>query len=214
MLEELSRTVASWRTEIEGELGRTRQDIERVGRGVYLLSQSQKGLSEEIGALPAAWRRFVDEAETRAAGDDPRAQVLAGLMPLKDAFLAARDQGLWQDAAWRSTFTALDVRLDQTLAGLGAKALAQPGMRFDGRAHHATLGSQHETPAGTLLAVLRQGYLLDGKVVRLAEVHVSLGPAAADAALPPDAGSPAATVAAAPELDRDDDAYGDRQEEA
>jgi hypothetical protein len=195
---------------------------------VYLLSQSQKGLSEEIGALPAAWRRFVDEAETRAAGDDPRAQVLAGLMPLKDAFLAARDQRLWQDAAWRSTFTALEARLDQTLAGLGAKPLAQPGMRFDGRAHHAALGSHHETPAGTLLAVLRQGYLLDGKVVRLAEVHVSLGPAAADAAPPPDAGGAAAIVAAAPEpgraaseadgrggqVDRDDDAHGDQQEEA
>jgi hypothetical protein len=227
-LEELSRTVASWRTEIESELGRTRQEVERVGRSVYLLSQSQKGLSEEIGALPAAWRRFVDEAETRAARDDPRAQVLAGLMPLKDAFLAAREQGLWQDAAWRSTFTALEARLDQTLAGLGAKPLAQPGMRFDGRAHHAALGSHHETPAGTLLAVLRQGYLLDGKVVRLAEVHASLGPAAADAAPPPDAGGAAAIVAAAPEpgraateadgrggqIDRDGDAHEDQQEEA
>jgi hypothetical protein len=195
---------------------------------VYLLSQSQKGLSEEIGALPAAWRRFVDEAAARAAPDDPRAQVLAGLMPLKDAFLAAREQGLWQDAAWRSTFTALEARLDQTLAGLDAKPLAQPGMRFDGRAHHAALGSHHETPAGTLLAVLRQGYLLDGKVVRLAEVQVSLGPAAATAAPPPDTGGPAAIVAAVPEperpaseadgrgcqVDRDDDTHGDQQEEA
>jgi hypothetical protein len=208
-----------------------RQEVERVGRGVYLLSQSQKGLSEEIGALPAAWRRFVDEAETRAAGDDPRTQVLAGLMPLKDAFLAARDQALWQDAAWRSTFSALEARLDQTLASLGAEPLAQPGMRFDGRAHHAALGSHHETPAGTLLSVLRQGYLLDGKLVRLAEVHVSLGLGAADgggAAAPPGADAGAAIVAAASEpgsaaseadgsggqLDGDDDAHGDQQEEA
>jgi hypothetical protein len=100
-------------------------------------------------------------------------------------------------------------------------------MRFDGRAHHAALGSHHETPAGTLLAVLRQGYLLDGKVVRLAEVHVSLGPAAADAAPPPDAGGAAAIVAAGPEpgraaseadgrgcqVDRDDHTHGDQQEE-
>jgi hypothetical protein len=232
-LEELSRTVASWRTEIESELGRTRQEVERVGRGVYLLSQSQKGLSDEIGALPAAWRRFVDEAETRAVGDDPRPQVLAGLMPLKDAFLAARNQELWQDAAWRSTFVALEARLDQTLADLGAKPLAQPGMRFEGRAHHAALGSPHETPAGTLLAVLRQGYLLDGKVVRLAEVHVSLGPAAPDAAPPPDAGGAGAIAGAAPEpgraasgraasgedgrsgqVDRHDDTHRDQQEEA
>src|SRR5258708_8557463 len=103
-------------------------------------------------------------------------------MPLKDAFLAARHQGLWHDAAWQSTFAALEARLDQTLAGLGARPLAQPGMRCDARAHQAALGSHHETPAGTLLAVLRQGYLLDGKVVRLAEVHVSLGPADDDAA--------------------------------
>jgi hypothetical protein len=226
-LEELSRTVASWRTEIASELGRTRQEVERVGRGVYLLSQSQRGLSDEIGALPAAWRRFVDEAETRAVGDDPRPQVLAGLMPLKDAFLAARNQELWQDAAWRSTFTALEARLDQTLADLGATPVAQPGMRFDGRAHHSALGSHHETPAGTLLAVLRQGYLLDGRVVRLAEVHVSLGPAAADAAPPPDADGAVSIVAAAPEpgraaseedgrggqVDRDD-VHGYQQEES
>lgn len=205
-----------------------RGEVERVGRGVYLLSQSQKGLSGEIGALPAAWRRFVDEAETRAARDDPRAEVLAGLMPLKDAFLAAREQPFWQDAAWRSTFSALEARLDQTLAGLGATPLAQPGMRFDGRAHHAALGSHHDTRAGTLLSVLRQGYLLDGKVVRLAEVHVSLGPDGAAAAAPPgaDVGTPSVDAAPEPEraapeadgesgqIDGDHDAHGDQQEEA
>src|SRR5258708_30271772 len=109
-------------------------------------------------------------------------------MPLKDAFLAARHQGLWHDAAWQSTFAALEARLDQTLAGLGARPLAQPGMRFDARAHQAALGSHHETPAGTLLALLRQGYLLDGKGGRLPAAHASLrppdGPPAPPAAAP------------------------------
>jgi molecular chaperone GrpE len=161
---------------IEQEVSRTREEVERVGRGVYLLSQSQRNLNEEIGALPRSWRRFVEEAGAQPPAEDHRAQVLARLMPLKDTFLAAHRQQSWQDAASRSLFAALEGRLDQTIADLGASPLARPGMAFDARSHMAVLASHGPAPAGTVIAVLRQGYVLGEHVVRLAEVEVCRGP--------------------------------------
>lgn len=177
-LDEMSRAQAAWREQIEAEMSRTREEIERVGRSVYRLAQSQRGLNEEIGALPRSWRRFVEEAAARPPADDPRAPVLAGLMPLKDAFLAAGRQHPDREDDWLSAFAALEARLDQTLADLGAEPLARPGARFDPRCHNAVLGYRGQVPPGTVVAVLRQGYTLAGRTVRLAEVQVSLGPEA------------------------------------
>ncbi len=175
-LAEIGKQAESRHAEIKEELARQRQEIEKVGRQAYLLGQSQRGLSDEVNALPLAWRRFVEESEARAAAKDPRTEVLAGLMPLKDAFLAAHHQDFVQAEVWRTVFQALEARLDQTLKDLGAQALAQPGTPFDARLHSAVLAAHSEAPQGTVLAVLRQGYALSGSVVRLAEVQVSLGP--------------------------------------
>ena len=176
-LAEIGKQGESRHAEVKEELTRQRAEIERVGRQAYLLGQSQRGLSDEVNALPLAWRRFVEKSEARAAAKDPRAEVLAGLMPLKDAFLAAHHQDFVQAEVWRTVFQALEARLDQTLKDLGAQALAQPGTPFDARLHSAVLAAHSEAPQGTVLAVLRQGYALSGSVLRLAEVQVSLGPA-------------------------------------
>ncbi len=176
-LAEIGKQGESRHAEIREELARQRAEIERVGRQAYLLGQSQRGLSDEVNALPLAWRRFVEENGARAAAKDPRTEVLAGLMPLKDAFLAAHHQDFVQVEVWRTVFQALEARLDQTLKDLGAQALAQPGTPFDARLHSAVLAAHSEAPQGTVLAVLRQGYALSGSVLRLAEVQVSLGPA-------------------------------------
>ena len=129
-----------------------------------------------MNGLPLAWRRFVEESKARATAKDPRAEVLAGLMPLKDTFLAAHNQNVVQVEVWQTVFQALEARLDQTMKDLGAQALAQPGMLFDARLHSAVLATKSEAPPGTVLAVLRQGYALAGSIQRLAEVQVSRGP--------------------------------------
>ena len=174
---EMVQREESRHAEVKEELAQQRLEIERAGRQTYLLGQAQRGLSEEVGGLPTAWRRFVEEAEGRAVAKDPRAEVLAGLMPLKDTFIAVHHQEFSQSEVWREVFAALENRLDQTLKDLGAQVLAEPGMRFDARVHSAVLAAHSSVPAGTVLVVLRQGYALSGAVQRLAEVQVSLGPA-------------------------------------
>ena len=172
---ELGKNLVTRQGELHAEMEKLRQEIERVGRQVYLLGQTQRGLTEEVGGLPLAWRRFVDGAGSKTAPSDPRGEVLAGLMPLKDAFLAAQRQTSGM-GDWRDAFAVLEARLDETLKELGAEPLAEPGMAFDARRHTAVLAAHSGAPRGTVLAVLRQGYVLSGALQRLAEVLVSLGP--------------------------------------
>lgn len=116
------------------------------------------------------------ETADRPPREDPRLPVLAALLPLRDTFTAARSQTIGDQRAWQETVTALEGRLEQTLLSLGLEPQAKAGIPFDPLRHVAVFGAHSPQPEGTVLAVLRQGYMLEGRVFRLAEVQVSLGP--------------------------------------
>lgn len=115
------------------------------------------------------------ETADRPPQEDPRLPVLAALLPLRDTFTAARSQTIGDQSAWQETIIALEARLEQTLLSLGLVPQAKVGNPFDPLRHVAVFGAHSPQPAGTVLAVLRQGYMLEGRVFRLAEVQVSLG---------------------------------------
>jgi hypothetical protein len=102
-------------------------------------------------------------------------------------------------------------RSAETTEAAFIRSIQAPRFVRAGRAATSSRDRAERIAAGnrTLLAVLRQGYLLDGKVVRLAEVHVSLGPA-----VPEPGRADSEADGRGCQVDRDDDAHGDQQEEA
>jgi molecular chaperone GrpE len=72
-------------------------------------------------------------------------------------------------------------QMDAVLARSGAQRVGAPGEPFDPTLHEAvSVRDTDEAEDRTVLEVLRSGYVLDGRVLRPAQVVVARRPSAAD----------------------------------
>ncbi|MEU0370915.1 nucleotide exchange factor GrpE [Streptomyces sp. NPDC006283] len=100
------------------------------------------------------------------------ANVLAGLLPVLDAFEGARKHG-----ADSGTGAVAEV-LGERLAALGLQTVGAPGETFDPTVHEAlTYHSSNRATHAVCTEVLRQGYRVGEHLLRPAEVSVTGPPA-------------------------------------
>ncbi|ADG77128.1 Protein GrpE OS=Tsukamurella paurometabola (strain ATCC 8368 / DSM / CCUG 35730 / CIP 100753/ JCM 10117 / KCTC 9821 / NBRC 16120 / NCIMB 702349 / NCTC 13040) OX=521096 GN=grpE PE=3 SV=1 [Tsukamurella paurometabola] len=132
--------------------------------------------SDEVAELTADLQRVTaeyanyrkrtarDVVDARAAG---KAAVVAELLVVLDDLDRARSHGDLEAGPLKS----VSDKLDGVLSGLGLAPFGAEGDEFDPSIHEAV---QHEGDGAdpVLGAVLRQGYQIDGKVIRNAMVAV------------------------------------------
>ncbi|GAA1009402.1 MULTISPECIES: nucleotide exchange factor GrpE [Tsukamurella] len=132
--------------------------------------------SDEVAELTADLQRVTaeyanyrkrtarDVVDARAAG---KAYVVAELLVVLDDLDRARSHGDLEAGPLKS----VSDKLDGVLAGLGLESFGAEGDEFDPSIHEAV---QHEGDGAdpVLGTVLRQGYQIDGKVIRNAMVAV------------------------------------------
>jgi hypothetical protein len=90
-------------------------ELARAGRQLLQVAAGERAASVALDQLPAKWLEFVNDVQERnaraaAAGAAEAAELdtLGVLLPLKDAFLAARMSLPADDSPWRAVFEALD----------------------------------------------------------------------------------------------------------
>jgi molecular chaperone GrpE len=147
----LFETLQSANTRLEQEQQRRREQ-ERVAR-----ARERKELLLELLEL----RDRLDAGHGSAAGYRPKG--LFGRRQVR-GFAAAMAEGLAMNLR----------RLDETLARRGVRPLPALGQPFDPhRMHAAELAFDPKLPVGQVIAERRCGFLLDGELLRAAEVVVN-----------------------------------------
>lgn len=141
------------------------------------LSESAEAPSDQVAELTADLQRVSaeyanyrkrtarDVVDARAAG---KASVVAELLVVLDDLDRARSHGDLEAGPLKS----VSDKLDGVLSALGLESFGAEGDEFDPSIHEAV---QHEGDGAdpVLGAVLRQGYRIDGKVIRNAMVAVA-----------------------------------------
>ncbi|MDO5744748.1 MAG: nucleotide exchange factor GrpE [Micrococcaceae bacterium] len=98
--------------------------------------------------------------------------VFNNLLPVLDDIDAARAHGDLTDGP----FASIANKLDNVLEGLGLERIADAGVEFDPNVHEALLQQPHaEIPADHVAQVLRTGFKKGDRILRAAQVIVSLG---------------------------------------
>jgi molecular chaperone GrpE len=120
-------------------------------------------------------RERKDEAR-RGAG-----RVLQDLLPVLDALeraLRAHDSPVYDE--YRKGVELIYRNLWDTVSRHGLERIAAEGKRFDPHFHEAIERVEtQEHPDGTILQVVQEGYLFDGRVLRPSLVRVAVAPAGA-----------------------------------
>ncbi|MFL4475679.1 nucleotide exchange factor GrpE [Paeniglutamicibacter sp. MACA_103] len=98
--------------------------------------------------------------------------VIANLLPVLDDIDAARQHGDLVDGP----FASIANKLDAVLEGLGLERIAEAGVAFDPNVHEALIQQPNaEIPADHVAQVLRPGFKKGERILRAAQVIVSLG---------------------------------------
>ncbi len=142
------------------------EDGETPDREAELTADLQRVSAEFANYRKRTAREVID---ARAAG---KAHVVAELLVVLDDLDRARSHGDLEAGPLKS----VSDKLDGVLKGLGLESFGAEGDEFDPAIHEAV---QHEGDGAdpVLGAVLRQGYQIDGKVIRNAMVAVTDRPA-------------------------------------
>jgi molecular chaperone GrpE len=172
-------------------------EVAALNNEVKLESRQVKGALDEFRglfeALRTAHERLAEEQQRRreqdrAAQARGRKDLLLELLELRDRLQAGqasaagyRPRGLLGRRHARAFAAAMAEgmamnlrRLDETLARRGVQPLAALGRAFDPhRMHAAEITVDPARPAGEVVAEVRPGFLLDGEVLRPAEVVVN-----------------------------------------
>jgi molecular chaperone GrpE len=163
---------------------------------VKLESRQFKGALDQFRELFDTLRdanaRIADEQQQRgqqaqAAAQQKQKTLLLELLDLRDRMQAGHDQCLrfrpgWFGGRRAAPFIASMAegmamnlrRLDETLSRRGVRPLPVLEQRFDPHSMHATeLTADPNRAAGLVVAELRKGFLLNGELLRAAEVAVN-----------------------------------------
>jgi len=106
-----------------------------------------------------------------------REGLLHELLPLADSFdLAMANREVWESAPvnWRQGIEYIYSQLQVILRDNGLEPIDPLGAQFDPILHHclATVPVDNEADEDKVLEVLKKGYIMNGKVVRPAQVRV------------------------------------------
>ena len=111
-------------------------------------------------------------------GDIVKSETIAKMLPIVDDLERALQTAktMIQDAEqspWLSGFELILKNAQKTLSGLGLEEIKVDG-QFDPTLHEALMNvSSQEHTSGQVVQVLTKGYMLQGKVVRHAQVSVA-----------------------------------------
>lgn len=112
------------------------------------------------------------ERDRDVARDNAIQSVFSNLMPVLDDIDAARAHGDLVEGP----FASIANKLDAVLEGLGLERINEPGVEFDPNIHEALIQQPHaEIPADHVAQVLRTGFKKGDRILRAAQVIVSLG---------------------------------------
>jgi len=135
------------------------------------------------------WQRAVADFENfkRRADDDKRSfiqfansDLILSILPILDNFKrAAQHAPVVDDPTvknWTEGIKAIEKQFETVLADLGVTQIkADTGTLFDPNIHEAMISEESELPADTIVAEIEPGYMLHGRVLRVAKVKVSKG---------------------------------------
>ncbi len=121
------------------------------------------------------YRRRVSQMQTETHLT-VQGELLNRLLPILDDFgraMVATPPELAENA-WAQGLFLVARRLTALLEQLGVRQLGTPGEQFDPRWHEAlTTEARADVPEGTILQVLRPGYILGERIIRPAQVTVA-----------------------------------------
>lgn len=158
------------------------QDEDIVG-GIEDEAQSElTGAREEAARNLAGWQRAQADYENlkRRSAQDVRDQVqrrqqgiLLDLLDLADDFERALADDSGESDAWRSGVVAIQAKLQGLLLKQSVQQIETEGESFDPNLHEAVgqLPGEHNE----IVAVLRTGYTVGGRVLRATQVMVGNG---------------------------------------
>ncbi len=131
-------------------------------------------LREDLQRLQAEYVNYRKrvERDREAVRELAVQSVLNNLLPVLDDIDAARAHGDLTDGP----FASIANKLDAVLEGLGLERINEAGVAFDPAVHEALLQQPNpEIPADHVAMVLRAGFKKGERIMRAAQVIVSLG---------------------------------------
>lgn len=115
------------------------------------------------------WRREQSEIQERANAD-----LLKELLEIHDDFQRALAAGVKDPNQFIAGVEMISRRLEDFLKSYGIVPIEAVGKQFDPSQHEAVAHEADESvPEGTVLAELRRGYQMNGKILRTAVVKIS-----------------------------------------
>ncbi|MFF5791870.1 nucleotide exchange factor GrpE [Paeniglutamicibacter sp. NPDC012692] len=131
-------------------------------------------LREDLQRLQAEYVNYRKrvERDREAVRELAVQSVMNNLLPVLDDIDAARAHGDLTDGP----FASIANKLDAVLEGLGLERINEAGVAFDPTVHEALLQQPNpEIPADHVAMVLRSGFKKGERIMRAAQVIVSLG---------------------------------------
>ncbi|MFM2414625.1 MAG: hypothetical protein RI911_318 [Candidatus Parcubacteria bacterium] len=143
-----------------------------------------KELEKEKQEYLDGWQRMKADVvnRDRAAAEERsrvssmvKEKILEDLLPVLDAFDAAFTGAAWEkvDTNWRVGIEYIHAQFKKVLEENGIQAYGAAGDVFDPMKHDLAEELQDGGISGTIAKVLRQGYEMEGRVLRPARVNIS-----------------------------------------
>ncbi len=177
--------------QLRGEVRRIGAATVRAETQVETLGQRLDGLGAELGGtLERLVRQTTELAAGQARGGSERSRLLTPFLDLGDTLAraaralaepASTEGGDTQAALEPERAAFVDVlqriggQLERILRAVGVETVAREGAPFDPRQHRAVGRMTRPALAGRVVLVDRQGYRLDGTLLRPADVWVAVG---------------------------------------
>ena len=136
-------------------------------------------LLQRVQADFANYKRRIDQERTEFARAT-KADVILKTLPVLDDFSRALEMVPEEIAShdWAKGISMIHRKLMSVLENEGLKKMEARGREFNPWEHEAILHQEtNEVEEGRVVAVVREGYKLDDKVIRPAQVIVAKGPA-------------------------------------
>ncbi|MDO8670071.1 MAG: nucleotide exchange factor GrpE [Dehalococcoidia bacterium] len=160
----------------EEELKKLKEEMDKaIGKAdeyFKLLQRSQADF--------ANYKRRIDQERAEFARST-KADVLLKTLPVLDDFSRALEMVPEEVASqdWAKGISLIHRKLMSVLDNEGLKKIEARGKEFDPWEHEAVLHQEtYDVEEGRVVAVVREGYTLDDKVIRPAQVIVAKRPAA------------------------------------